>query len=141
VHPYLVYYAAGVDVTATLTPSSGEAHLFIWNPGNLFAPDQSSAAPGSATQTVSFTTPAAGLYLFLVYAKTDAVYDLSITPGGGSGVAAGAAPAWNSLAPLSLSAAADGITFNPILPQSGLDPLSVASDPGLFQFYLPGLNR
>ena len=140
--PYLVYYPAGTAVTADLTASSGEAHLFVWNPGNLFAPDQTSATPGSTTQSVTFSTPTAGIYLFLVYGKTDAVYDLSITPGGGPRAASPTAvPAGGSVNPLSPGAAADGITFNPVLPQSGLDPLSVAPDPSFNTIYLPGMSH
>jgi uncharacterized repeat protein (TIGR01451 family) len=143
--PYLVYYPAGVKVTATLTATTGEAHLFLWNPGNMFAPDQTSAVPGSATQTITFTTQTSGIYMFLVYGKTKAVYDLSITPGGGP--RPGASPALvSSIAVPSLSdnvsapsAPVDGITYNPILPQSGLDPLSIATDPPFFQTFLPVL--
>jgi uncharacterized repeat protein (TIGR01451 family) len=147
--PYLVYYPAGVDVKAALTSTSGEAHLFLWKPGNMFAPDLSSAAPGSSTQTITFTTQTAGIYMFLVYGKTNAVFDLSITPGGGPRPGPFATPA-SSVSTPSLSdgtiltspdAAADGITFNPILPQSGLDPLFVAPEPFFLQTYLPALSR
>ena len=64
--PYLVYYPAGVDVTAALAVTSGEAHLHLWKPGNMFGPDHSSALSGAATQTITFTTKSAGMYMFLV---------------------------------------------------------------------------
>jgi uncharacterized repeat protein (TIGR01451 family) len=147
--PYLVYYPAGVDVTATLTSTTGEAHLHLWKPGNMFAPDQSSAVAGSTPQTITFTTQTAGMYLFLVYGKTDAVFDLSITPGGGPRPGASATAASSASAPslsdgatpASPAAADDGMTYDPILPQSGLDPLNVAPDPSFIQVYLPVLKR
>jgi len=132
--PYLVYYPAGVDVTATLTTLSGSTRLFVWYPGHPFAPDVTSPAPGAPTETVTFTTPTAGTYLFVVKGVTAADFDLGITPGGGprpglvsaapgaaQGVSMGAAPNLPSSDP----------AYDPILPQSGVDPLDIAAEPAL----------
>ena len=146
--PYLVYYPAGIDVTASLNTLSGETHLFVWHPGNLFLPDETSPTPGSSTQTIKFTTKTAGVYLFLVFGVKASVFDLTITPGGGprlplpvpfASAAVSAADPTLGLAPASATAMLDGITFNPILPQSGLDPLDVAQDPSgpFFQAFVP----
>jgi uncharacterized repeat protein (TIGR01451 family) len=147
--PYLVYYPAGVDVTATLNTLSGLTHLFVWHPGNLFLPDETSPTPGSSSQTIKFTTKTAGIYLFLVFGVKASVFDLAITPGGGprlplpvpfaSAVTASAADL--PLSPASAAAIQDGITFNPILPQSGLDPLAIAQDPLLFQAFVPVIKH
>jgi uncharacterized repeat protein (TIGR01451 family)/fimbrial isopeptide formation D2 family protein len=149
--PYLVYYPAGVDVTATLNTTSGAADLFIWHPRNMFAPDHSTPTPSTNPQTITFTTKTAGVYMFLVYGKQASVFDLSISPAGGPRVGALASTAAASLSNLTLdhslaadTAAQDGITFNPILPQSGLDPLSVAVDPpgnSGFVTYLPSVTH
>jgi len=144
--PYLVFYPAGVEVTAVLKNLSGNANLFVWHPGNMFAPDETSPAVGGITETITFTTRTAGTYLFLVYGVKASDYDLSIMPGGGPRAwlypdAAGAAGPDASSPAQTLQP--DGITYNPILPQSGLDPLNVAVDPSgpFFQVYLPSITR
>jgi uncharacterized repeat protein (TIGR01451 family) len=145
--PYLVYYPAGVDVTAVLKFSSGEAHLFVWHPGNMFAPDETTPTPNSGTQTITFTTKTAGIYMFLVYGVKATDFDLSITPPGGPRLpipvpvaSTGAIPALaQEITPASITAILDGITYNPILPVSGLDPLDVAIEPASpgFQAFVP----
>ena len=145
--PYLVYYPAGVDVSATLTTLTGDAQLHVWHPGNMFAPDHSSPATGGATQTISFTTKWAGVYLFLVRGKQASDFDLSITPGGGATATTvaplGSAAGINMGGQAASPAQAGDPTYNPILPQSGLDPLSVSQDPiGPFNYtYLPLIVR
>jgi uncharacterized repeat protein (TIGR01451 family) len=146
--PYLVYYPAGVDVTATLTTHSGEAQLFLWHPGNMFAPDKSGPTTGGATQTITFTTRTAGVYMFLVRGKQASDFDLSITPGGGpvpapSASAAAASGISMGQSGTSSPAQTTDLTYNPILPQSGLDPLSVSQDPsGPYVYsYLPMVIR
>lgn len=144
--PYLVYYPAGVPVTAVLKTLSGNADLFVWHPGNMFSPDETSPAPGSITQTITFTTRTAGTYLFLVHGVKASDFDLSIIPGGGpraglySDAGRTAGPDASGLAQTLQS---DGITYNPVLPQSGLDPLNVAVDPSgpFFLAYLPTISR
>jgi uncharacterized repeat protein (TIGR01451 family) len=130
--PYLVHFEAGAEVTATLTPSSGDADLYVWYPHSLLAPDQESRNPGTAVDTVTFTAPTTGAYLFLVHGYTDAVFDLSITPGGGHAALA---------QPEAANAKSPGLTANPVLGISGVDPLAVAASPaspiGPYKLYLP----
>jgi uncharacterized repeat protein (TIGR01451 family) len=144
--PYLVYYPAGVQVTGVLNVLSGNAGLFVWHPGNMFSPDESSPAPDSDTQTITFTTKTDGTYMFLVYGVKTYEFDLSITPGGGPRAvmysdAAGTAE--SNASGLTQIMRADGITYNPVLPQSGLDPLNVATDPNgpYYLDYLPTISR
>lgn len=149
--PYLVYYPAGIDVTAGLKTLSGVADLFVWYPGNLFYPDQYTPTPGSNPQKISFTTKTAGIYLFLVYSVKASVFDLSITPGGGPRVPVlmsyGSTATDSGLLddPATTNAVPelDGMTYNPILPQSGLDPLDVVAEPGgpYYQVFLPSVRR
>ena len=141
--PYLVYYPAGVEVTASLDVTSGAARLFVWMPGNMFAPDLSSATPATNPQKITFTTKRAGVYMFLVAASQASIFDLSITPGGGprlplpTAASPGAATAGVTTGPAS-PAQADDFTYNPILTESGLDPLSTAEEPaGPYYVYLP----
>ena len=77
VTPYLVYYDAGVNVNATLTPITGEVDLYVWFTGHLARPVT------TASTVVSFTTPAAGVYLFVAHGRPGSTYDLVITPEGG----------------------------------------------------------
>jgi len=111
--PYLVSYDAGVEVTATLTKSAGSPELFVWYPGNHSKPDHD-----QTTVPVTFTTPRAGPYYFLVYAgPSDAVYTLQITPGGGPLPLAGTGSASE---PIVKTASLDN---DPVLSVIGFDPL------------------
>jgi len=140
--PYLVYYEADVDVTAVLTPTSGDADLHVWYTGNLSEPI------GVASEVVTFTTQSAGTYLFVVHSPSGATYDLSIEPGGGP-----RPPAWamvgvrvggtSQTASIRVGEA-DGTAFSEaddlisVLTQSGLDPLATAGAPaGPFVIHLP----
>ncbi len=136
--PYLVHYNAGDTVVATLTTLSGDADLYVWFPGNFGWPDEYSINPGTVTDTVSFTAPTTGTYLFLVYGWEASTYDFSITPGGGP-------RAW-AMALQSDQIASEGMSANavkvplstdPILTWSGLDPLSEAQAPSRYTVYLP----
>jgi hypothetical protein len=143
--PYLVYYPAGVKVTAVLKTLSGNADLLVWFPGNLFAADAFSPQPDNTTETITFTTKTAGAYLFLVYGVSAAYYDLSIEPPGGPrawlypDAASAASPDGTAPSP----AQPDGLDYNPILPESGLDPLNVAVEPDgpSIAAYLPAIWR
>ena len=139
--PYLVYYDQGVSVTAMLTPTSGDADLYVWHPGSYFRPDHKATLPLTGTDTITFTTPRAGLYLFVVYGYTDATYDLSIEPGGGPRGwmpwtdAMSLPDATGSDAPL---VKPDELTYNAVLPDSGLDPLASSAAPdALYAIFLP----
>ena len=145
--PYLVYYDAGVDVTATLNTLSGDADLYVWYPGNPGGPDQKSVNPGTDPDEVSFTTPQAGVYLFLVHGYQASTYDLTITPGGGprvsgmTGANLGAAGETVSGAQVTTSGKAE-LTDEPVLTWSGLDPLGVTPAwAPRFAVYLPVLFK
>jgi uncharacterized repeat protein (TIGR01451 family) len=137
--PYLVHYEAGVQVNATLTPSEGDADLYVWYPGSFGGPDKKSTNSGTAVDSVSFTTPRAGNYLFLVHGYTAATYDLSITPAGGpQATTITGAPAFD--ATQAEAAKPDELSVEPILSQSGLDPLDDNASPG-FAVFLPIVVR
>lgn len=119
--PYMVHYAAGEAVTAMLTSLSGDADLYVWYPGNFGLPNVTSTN-ATGMDSVSFTTPKDGPYLFLVYGYTAATYDLAITPGG---VAEPHAPVSTGFA--SMTTKLDpkmALFFEPIFSQSGLDPVT-----------------
>jgi uncharacterized repeat protein (TIGR01451 family) len=145
--PYLVHYEAGVDVDATLTPTTGDPDLYVWYPGNFGRPNEKSTNPGTAPDSVGFETPREGTYLFLVHGYTAATYDLSITPGGGQVVSTKMAWSVVSVHVGETSQAAstklDELVFEPVLSQSGLDPLGVAVPPSgpPFTVYLPIVGR
>jgi uncharacterized repeat protein (TIGR01451 family) len=142
--PYLVYYEADVDVTATLNTTSGDADLYVWFPGSYGWPDESSFEPGTATDEVTFTTPRAGTYLFLVHGAQASTYNLTITPAGGP-------RAWvTSMAQVGQTAQTvsnETLAKIPLLEEqvlrwSGLDPLSQATPPErLFVVYMPIISR
>jgi uncharacterized repeat protein (TIGR01451 family) len=146
VMPYLVYYEAGVDVTAVLTPTTGDADLCVWYTGDFFGPIETSA------KVVTFTTQSAGTYLFLVYGQPEATYNLSIEPSGGP-----RPPAWGmtgahvggtrqvasaQIGEASETASGEGDDLISVLTQSGLDPLATAEAPaGPFVVYLSVVVR
>ena len=135
--PYLVHYEAGVDVDSTLTPITGDPDLYVWYPGNFGWPDEKSTNPDTAPDSVSFETPTEGTYLFLVYGYTAATYDLSITPGGGP-QAWSMSEIYSSRASQVASLKKDDLISEPVLSQSGLDPLGVAVAPSRpVAIYLP----
>jgi uncharacterized repeat protein (TIGR01451 family) len=143
--PYLVYYDQGVNVTATLTSLTGDADLYLWRPDNHFGPDHKSTHLISGTDLITFTTPRAGAYLFVVRGYTTATYDLSIEPGGGPREQL----PWSSVSapivlatPDSPSAKTDDLIYDAVLPDSGVDPLAdapVIDAP--YAVYLPTLIR
>jgi len=140
--PYQVYYEEDVAVTAQLEPSEGDPDLYVWYPDyDLWPPDQESTLPGSSTDEVSFTTPQAGTYLFLVYGDTAATYDFSITPGGGPDATGTTVAVSQGMGPL----ASEKVTFDKppiqdlvsLLFASGLDPLGSPAAVGPFEMHLP----
>ncbi len=116
--PYLVYYSAGTNVSATLKTLSGDADLYVWEPAHGGKPDKSSTQTGTADDSVSFIAPVSGYYLFLVYGAQESQYVFTLTPGGGAGTSA--APA---------AAKPEVFTSEPLLSQAGVDPLDVAVAP------------
>ncbi|WP_448544554.1 hypothetical protein [Roseiflexus sp.] len=132
VDAYLVAYRAGEQVTARLETVNGDADLYVWYPGNLGLPDGASTLDGTAGDTLSFTTPRAGVYLFVVYGASQSTYNLSITPGGGS------------VAELEMTLAAGKpptLTAEPVISQAGIDPLGVAESPAIVRVVLPLVVR
>jgi uncharacterized repeat protein (TIGR01451 family) len=126
--PYLVYYPAGVHVTAALETLYGDAQLFVWPIAGFL----DSAA--NYAQTVDFITPRRGIYLFAAYSLRGGSYALKIDPPGGPRV-----PWWNTgwtddLWDDAISAAAgapasgqpqpaDAPALLALLTDAGLDPL------------------
>ncbi len=146
--PYMVYYDAGVNVTATLDTTSGDADLYVWYPGSFADPDQKSVNPGTDTDEVSFTTPRAGTYLFLVYGYQASTYNLSITPGGGprvNGLVVRANVGETGQIASDNQITASGkteLTSEPVLTWSGLDPMIVTPAwAPRFAIYLPVLFK
>jgi uncharacterized repeat protein (TIGR01451 family) len=139
--PYLVYYEAGVDVsgTLTLTSATGDVAMVVWCVRNFFDPIATDA------QTVTFTTPTTGTYVFVVYGEPGTTYDLSIEPGGGPRLPL--FDRWRMGGRMGVSAVSQAISGAAIdlismLTESGLDPLSVAQEPSVTrEVYLPILLR
>lgn len=137
--PYLVSLAKGQSVSASLTTSSGDADLYVWYPGRFGLPDQRSVAEGTGADSVSFTAPEAGTYVFLVFGYEASTYSLSITTGSVAAVAVEGQA--------TLGAKDPGLLAEPILSVAGLDPIaSVSSDNGapvtlLEKIYLPAVIR
>jgi hypothetical protein len=134
---YLVHYDANTAVQATLAPAKGAADMLVWYPFSFWWPDQ-------VGNSVSFTTPRQGAYLFGVFARSDVTYNLTITPGGGPRV--GAAPAVPDGASYGTAAEQPNLFDNP-LNGSGIDPLGDATAPAdapdqaTITCYLPLLLR
>lgn len=133
VDAYLVAYEAGEQVTARLETVSGDADLYVWYPGNLGWPDGASTLDGVAVDALSFTTPRAGVYVFVVYGAARSTYNLSITPGGGS------------IADLATTLAAGKppiLTAEPVIGQAGIDPMGAAEAPAaVVRIVLPIVAR
>jgi uncharacterized repeat protein (TIGR01451 family) len=128
--PYLVHYQAGENVVATLTPSAGNADLFVWYPDSFGLPDKWSVNPGTAVDEVSFVAPSAGTYLFLVrgFRNGTSTYNLSITPAGGPEPWGTAVAASHSATMLNSIDAADVDWPIHVLLGAGLDPLAAIDD-------------
>jgi len=119
--PYMVHFDSGESVTATLKPSVGDPDLFVWYPGNSGLPDEKSTNTGTSIDQVEFVAPKTGTYMFLVFGFSTSTYDFAIEPGGGI---MGDLPH----EPLSQT---DKFVFpsEPILSQSGMDPLANVEPP------------
>jgi hypothetical protein len=147
--PYLVYYEAGVDVTATLTQVEGEPELYVWEGRRLNEP----IALG--IQEAVFTTDVAGVYLFAVRGAPGDVYNLSIQPAGGPRVPVLSTAAGPELASASALTLAETVAWPEaqvaddlatMFMESGLDPLESVEEPALdpedepgekYMIYLP----
>jgi uncharacterized repeat protein (TIGR01451 family) len=135
--PYLVYYDAGEEVSASLTSTSGEARLYAW------ALDRGRELIAGNTEEISFTTEAAGIYLFVVDGEHGDTYDLTIAPAGGPRADRPAGPAPRGPAALTVDRSA-GVAADllALFSLSDLDPLDSAQAPiASFQVYLPFVAR
>lgn len=126
--PYLVYYPAGIDVHAVVTPTTGNVDLLVWYPNNFLLPDQFSLKPGPAVDEVQFTTPEAGIYIFLLIGQTETNYTLTITPGGGPTAWANALAAPTDWQPYVTTEVQATLINEPIFSLIGLDPLGFAAE-------------
>jgi uncharacterized repeat protein (TIGR01451 family) len=135
--PYLVHYEAGQSVAAVLSPSEGDADLYVWYPNSFGLPDERSTNSGTELDSVSFETPREGTYLFLVHGYTAATYDLSITPGGGPG--GSVVPTAKAESSIQGANSKPGeLAAEPLLSRSGVDPLgSIATPRGPYLMYVP----
>ncbi|MCG8352703.1 MAG: DUF11 domain-containing protein [Chloroflexales bacterium] len=130
--PFMVQLKAGVTVSATLETTSGDADLYVWFPGNLGLPDEASTNEGVATDTVSFTTSKAGIYLFLVYGIEKSSYTFSMTQSAESTANAS-----------QLTAKPINFTAEPLMSWLGFDPLGVLEVPNnaATTIYVPVITR
>ena len=145
--PYAVYYDVGVDVEADLTRISaeGSVNLLVWYPENYDAPAYVAIDPD--LDPITFNTPTAGTYLFMVDAQSDVTYNLSISPVGGPS-------AWHKMPEAGVDENVE-VSSLFLLGEIGLDPISQAiSDqpgnapviplvppPSMKKFYLPSVWR
>jgi hypothetical protein len=142
--PYLVAYPAGLDVNATVIPTSGDVDLYVWYPGNFGLPDQASIHPGTVEESVIFTTTTPGPYLFLIFSHEPSVYNLTITPAGGPSLPLETSISLTAPLPAANPLLGEGgdLTSEPLLSFSGVDPLGSTDDPmGPFVVFLPKISR
>ncbi len=145
--PYLVSYDMGVNVTATLTTTAGNADLFVWYPRSLFFPDQASTHPGTEVDEVTFTTPRPGVYIFLVRATLASTYTLAIQPAGGFNPAVAQTASTLQAAPEAFASTESAtpsadFSYEPVVSAAGLDPLPLAVEPEFnFTIYLPQIRH
>jgi uncharacterized repeat protein (TIGR01451 family) len=130
--PFLAQLDAGVTVEATLETTSGDADLYVWFPGNLGQPDEASTNEGVATDTVSFTTSKAGIYLFLVHGIPGSAYTFSMTQSAET-------PANAS----QLTAKPINFTSEPLMSWLGFDPFGVLKVPNneASKIFVPTVTR
>jgi hypothetical protein len=137
--PYLVRLEQGQNVSAALTTSAGDADLYVWYPGGFGRPDKRSIVEGQGGDSVSFSAPTTGTYVFMVYGFEAATYSLSITGAGTAGIAADL--------DAETAAKGEGLLAEPLLSVAGVDPLAtVARDDGQpfapsVRVYLPIMRR
>ncbi len=145
--PYLVYYPAGVGVQVVVTPTAGDVDLFTWYPGNALQPDQKSTQTGLISETLTFSTTQAGTYVFLVYGSDQpSTFSIRITPPGGPRVVF--VPPTGLAGSITDASAGeimenDGLSWEPVFSQSGLDPLAEVEEPvdQSYMLYLPRIQR
>lgn len=135
--PYLVYYGAGVDVSALLTPTTATAQVAmnVWYARNFFKPI------ATDTQEVTFTTSSTGTYVFVVHGESGTAYDLSIEPGGGPRlplIDRRTRGRWPHVSAADQATPDEVSDLVSMLTASGLDPLNIADAPSVVStVYLP----
>jgi len=79
VHVYRPDFAISAPVTVVLTNAagSGDADLFVWQPGGSGMPDYYSMESGTTTDRVTFTAPISGTYQIEVHGVEATSYTLS----------------------------------------------------------------
>lgn len=137
--PYLVHLEQGQSVSAAVSTSAGDADLYIWYPGGFGRPDKRSIVEGTGVDSLSFSAPTTGTYIFLVYGFERATYSLSINGASTAGIAANL--------DAETAAKGEGLLAEPLLSVAGLDPLAtVAREDGQpvtpsIRLHLPALRR
>ena len=109
---YRFTLSAGQRVTLTVTPSVGDADLYVWMPGNVGRPDYYSNQVDSATDSLTFTATKTGVFQVAVVGYTAAQYALSFVSAAPANIVAEPNPAH--------LAAASKIV--PLAPPTLLDP-------------------
>jgi uncharacterized repeat protein (TIGR01451 family) len=131
---YLVAYAAGAQVEASLTTVSGDADLYIWEPGRLGLPTYSSSAAGTATDSIAFEAERTGTYVIVVYGAEASEYMLGLAPAGG--------PEQSRSTLATTQAKQLAFSSEPALSVAGQDPLGNAGEPtAQYYVYLPMVVR
>jgi hypothetical protein len=126
--PYLVYYPAGVHVTAALETLQGDVQLFVWPVAGFLD------IAADYAQTVEFITPRRGIYLFAAYSLRGGSYALKLDPPGGPRVpwwnTGWTDDLWDNAVPAAAGAPApgqpqpaDALALLELLTEAGLDPL------------------
>lgn len=79
---YLWPLEAGQERSLNLTVKAltGDADLYVWQPGNDGAPDWSSHHPTQTTEIVTFTAPVSGFYQVQVHGYEETKYSLNVYP-------------------------------------------------------------
>jgi hypothetical protein len=143
----MVYYPAGVEVTARLDVAQGRAGLFAWYLAAYDAPI------ATLSQEVNFITQASGIYLFLVRGAPGTTYSLSIEPAGGPRVPVVGNPQQGPpLAPVALALDEDELDeaadLIALFTASGFDPMDGTEAPeapgdrvSRFTVFLPLVTR
>jgi|GEM_PF-5551521 parallel beta-helix repeat protein len=133
---YRFTLSAGQRVTLTVTPSAGDADLYVWMPGSVGRPDYYSNQVDSATDSITFTATKTGVFQVAVVGYTAAQYTLSFVS---------AAPANISPEPNPAHLAAT-TKIVPLTPPTLLDPpaqsgVPVASTSSQSTVFLPMVRR
>jgi uncharacterized repeat protein (TIGR01451 family) len=132
--PYMVYYDTGVEVSAALTPLTGDVELYVWH---TRTPDTPIA---EEVQSVEFTTDQPGIYLFLARGGPGDTYDLSIDPAGGPRLPLPELKGPDGGVLTTAGSAASDLIAH--FAQSGFDPLDKAeTPPGQYRVFLPFVRR